>query len=467
MTKAAAFFDLDRTLLADSSALLMVEAFAEAGLVGPRDKTVADLTRGFYRVVGETWVGMQLTRRSIGRIAGWSVEEMRAAVRRSLDALDESVYDEARALIARHQSDGDLVCIATSTGRELVEPIAERLGADHLIASEYESDDGRFTGNLIGRWLWGPDKADAVRTFADEMGVDLEESYAYTDSWYDRHLLEMVGYPRPVNPDPLLRALAARKGWPVLTFGGGAMGAMGALELYDLFRPLAHPLLSPVAVEAEGIESIPEEGGCIIASNHRSYLDPVVLATVALRRGRKLRYLGKKEVFDAPLLGQFAKAMRQIRVERGTGDVRPLREAIDAVKRGEAAAIFPQGTIPRGRDFYSPKLEGKLGVARLALATGAPVIPVALWDTERIWPRASRVPKVQELATRRPVQARVGEPLTFKAPEGREEDREVLSGLTAEVMEAIGSLLPDDVRYPPEPSEEDIREAIPANVREG
>ncbi len=393
------------------------------------------------------------------------MEEMRSAVRRSLEALDEAVYDEARALIARHRSDGDLVCIATSTGRELVEPIAERLGVDHLIASEYEAEDGTFTGNLIGRWLWGPDKAEAVRSFAQEMDIDLQESYAYTDSWYDRHLLEMVGYPRPVNPDPLLRALAARNGWPVLTFGGGAMGAIGALELFDLFRPLAHPLLSPVAVEAAGVENIPQEDGCIIASNHRSYLDPVVLATVALRRGRKLRYLGKKEVFDAPVLGQFAKAMRQIRVERGTGDSRPLREAIDAVKRGEAAAIFPQGTIPRGREFFSPTLEGKLGVARLALATGAPVIPVALWDTERVWPRSSRVPRVQELASRQPVHARVGEPMMLKAPEGREEDREVLAELTAEVMEAIGSLLPDEVRYPPEPSEEDIREAIPANVQ--
>ncbi|HVL80458.1 MAG TPA: HAD-IB family hydrolase [Actinomycetota bacterium] len=461
-SRAAAFFDLDRTLIADSSALAMVEAFSEAGLVSSFEKPLAEAGRFFYRAVGETWIGMQLTRRSIQRLAGWSVEDVSGAARLSVAKLP--VYEEARALIDRHHADGHLVVIATSTGRELVEPVAEALGADRLISSEYEKEEGRFTGRLVGQWLWGPDKAEAVRRFAEEEDIDLEESYAYSDSYYDRHLMELVGYPRPVNPDPLLRAYAVRKGWPVLAFGGGPLGALQSLELYDLLRAFGHPMLSPIRVEVEGVENIPASGGCIVAANHRSYVDPLVLGIVASRRGRKLRYLGKKEVFDAPLLGQLARATGQIRVERGTGDEKPLKLAIDAVARGEAAAIFPQGTIPRGRAFFSPKLEGKTGVVRLALATGAPVVPVAMWDTERLWPRSSRVPLVAELARRTPVHARVGEPYHLSAPGGRTNDKQLLHELTEQVMESIASLLPDDVRHPAPPEDDELRKAIPANV---
>ncbi len=463
-TRAAAIFDLDRTLLGDSSGLLVVEALVDLGLMSDRDRRVADVTRRAYRFVGETWIGMKATRASISRIAGWSVEDLREAARRSVERLDAAVYEEARTLIRRHRDDGDLICIATSTGREFIEPLAEHLGIDHLIASEYEEEDGKFTGNLLGKWLWGPDKADAVKAWADREGVDLSESHAYSDSYYDRHLLEMVGFPRPVNPDPLLRAYAVHKGWPVLEFKGRPDGPKAAREPYDLVRAIAHPLLSPVNIAAEDVERIPPEGPCIVAANHRSYLDPVVLASVASRRGRKLRYLGKKEVFDAPVIGHLARALNQIRVHRGTGEARPLKEAVDALERGEAVGIFPQGTIPRGHEFFQPQLRGRTGVVRLALATGVPVIPVALWDTEKVWPRSSRVPKVGELVTRTAVHARAGEPMYLKAPEGREGDKEILEDLTRQVMDAISALLPEEVRNPPPPTPEQIREATPANV---
>src|SRR5439155_4694726 len=109
--------------------------------------------------------------------------------------------------------------------------------------------------------------------------------------------------------------------------------------------------------------------------------------------GRNLRFLGKKEVFDAPVVGQLARAMGGIRVDRGSdtaGD--SLQEANRALHAGELVGIMPQGTIPRGRLFYEPKLVGKTGTARLATATRAPVIPVALWGTEAVWPRSATLP---------------------------------------------------------------------------
>jgi putative phosphoserine phosphatase / 1-acylglycerol-3-phosphate O-acyltransferase len=463
--KRAAFFDLDRTLLGDSSGLLLTEALVERGLVSDRQQALTDLGRRFYRVVGETWIGMQLTRRSLSRIAGWSRQDLRDAAERSVDKMDAAVYQEARTLIERHRADGHLVCIATSTGRDIVEPLADRLGVDRLIASEYEEDEqGVFTGNLIGKWLWGPDKAEAVREFAEKEGIDLDQSYAYTDSYYDRPLLKMVGYPRVVNPDALLRAYAVRKGWPVLGFKNRTGLPKVAIEPYDFIRPLAFPLLNPINIVVEGVQMIPRDGPVIVAANHRSYLDPVVLAMVASRRGRKLRYLGKKEVFDAPGLGQLARALGQIRVERGTGDTTPLGKALEALERGEAIGIFPQGTIPRGADFFESRLNARTGVARLAVEADVPVVPVAMWDNEKLWPRSSRLPKIPELIARRPVYAKVGEPIHLKLPPGRD-DSNAYHELSQQVMDRVSDLLPSDVRDPRPPTPEQIAAATPPSAR--
>jgi putative phosphoserine phosphatase/1-acylglycerol-3-phosphate O-acyltransferase len=448
MTKRAAFFDLDRTLLGDSSGFILMDALVEKGLVSARQQSLAELGRRFFKVVGETRIGMEVTRRSILRLAGWTRHDLREAAERSLEKLDAAVYSEARALIERHRSHGDLVVIATSTGRDIVEPLADRLGADRLIATEYEEADGKLTGGFIGKWLWGPDKAEAVKEFAGREGIELQDSFAYSDSYYDRHMLEMVGYPRPVNPDPLLRAYAVRKGWPVLEFANRAAPKL-ALEPYDLLRPFAHPLLSPVSVIAEGVPLIPREGRVIIAANHRSYLDPVILGFVASRRGRKLRFLGKKELFDAPVVGQAVRMLGQIRVDRDAPGTAALQQAVEALNDGEAIGIFPQGTIPRGDAFFDPVLRGKTGVARLAVTTDAPVVPVAMWDNEKIWPRSSRLPHLMELITRRPVHAKVGEPLHLK---GDPDDPASLRDLAQQVMDAISSLLPDEVRNARPPS---------------
>jgi putative phosphoserine phosphatase/1-acylglycerol-3-phosphate O-acyltransferase len=432
--KRAAFFDLDRTLLGDSSAIVIMEALNERGLVSDRDQSLAQLGRRFFRLVGETRIGMELTRRSLSRMAGWSRQDLRDAAARSIDKLDAAVYSEARTLIERHHSEGHLVCIATSTGRDYVEPLADHLGIDRLIATEYEEDErGVYTGNLVGKWLWGPDKAEAVKAFAEREGIDLAESYAYSDSYYDRPLLESVGYPRVVNPDVLLRGYAARKGWPVLGFSNKEGLPKMSLEPYDALLPFANPLLSAVHLVVEGVPLIPREGPVILAANHRSYLDPLVLAMVASRRGRKLRFLAKKEMFEAPIVGQAMRALGQIEVDRGSGDSSPLDQAVDALALGESIGIFPEGTIPRD----DAVLPARTGVARLAIASEAPIVPVGIWETEKVWPRSDRVPRVMELLMRRPVHAKVGEPFTLKDTGADPHE------LAASVMERIRELLPD------------------------
>ena len=469
MPRVAAFFDLDRTLLPDASGMHVAAGMVEAGLVEGAERVatvvfrpVLALLREGYRITGETWLSVAMSKRGTRALVGRPVDRLAQAGLHIADRLEARVFPEGRRLIEQHHAKGHVVVIASSTWRGIVEPLAKRLGADHVIATDYASEDGRFTGDLLGNWLFGPSKAEAVRAFADAHDIRLSDSYAYTDAWYDRHLLETVGHPRAVNPDLALRALATSRGWPVISFRGKDAAPRAGIEIYDVARVLLHPALLPFRLEVEGLENVPRDGGVILASNHRSYLDGLVVAAIASRRGRKLRFLGKREIFEAPVLKYLVRAAGQIPVDRGTGSPKPLRAAVDALDRGEAVAILPQGTIPRGPEFFAPVLHGKPGVARMALESGAPVIPIALWDTEHIWPRSARLPNVAMIGET--VHARVGEPMWLKAPAGEEEDKALLDALATQVMDRISELLPDEVRAPGPPSPEELSAATPPKV---
>src|SRR3954454_2167836 len=131
------------------------------------------------------------------------------------------------------------------------------------------------------------------------------------------------------------------------------------------------------------------------------------------KRGRPVRFLGKKEVFDAPVIGPLAKAFGGIRVDRGTGSDEPLLAAADALRGGQLVALMPQGTIPRGPAFFDPVLTGRWGAARLAQMTGVPVVPVGLWGTERVWPRSSRLPNITNVTNPPLVSVHVGRPINL------------------------------------------------------
>ena len=144
------------------------------------------------------------------------------------------------------------------------------------------------------------------------------------------------------------------------------------------------------------------------------------MSVAIAQSGRTVRFLGKKEVFDVPVVGQLATAMGGIRVDRGTGSDEPLQAAADALAGGEVVAIMPQGTIPRGPAFFDPELKGRWGAARLAQLTKAPVIPIGLWGTEKVWPRVEpAAQRAQPQPTRRRCAIRVGAPVDAQAPLAR------------------------------------------------
>jgi putative phosphoserine phosphatase/1-acylglycerol-3-phosphate O-acyltransferase len=149
--------------------------------------------------------------------------------------------------------------------------------------------------------------------------------------------------------------------------------------------------------------------------------------------------------------------MGGIRVDRGTGSDEPLQAAAEALANGDLVAMMPQGTIPRGKAFYDPKLTGRWGAARLAALTKAPVIPVGLWGTEKVWPRSARVPNVLNLVTPPTVTVTVGEPVKLAY---RSADAD-----TKKIMKAIMALLPPESREGREPTAEEIALALPPGYK--
>jgi 1-acyl-sn-glycerol-3-phosphate acyltransferase len=183
----------------------------------------------------------------------------------------------------------------------------------------------------------------------------------------------------------------------------------------------------------EGIESIPRRGGAILAINHIAYLDPLAASYVVDKAKRVPRFLAKQELFEDKRIAWILKGAGQISVKRGTADApMALDNASSALERGEIIVIFPEGTITRDPDLNP--MEGKTGLARLALASKAPVIPCALWGTANIWPKGYG----KRWKPRQDICVRVGEPMHVHGdPDSRDDWRRVM----AEVMDRISLLV--------------------------
>lgn len=222
MPSRVALFDLDHTLLSGDSDELWFEFLADAGIVdrAAEGARKADVVRRYREgTVGahefcEYFLSLYVPH-EMATLLAWRERYLSERV-------VPRIPQAARALLGRHAD--DLVVIATATNRFLTEPIAAELGAPHLIATEPELRDGRFTGRVAGTPSFRDGKAVRVREWLANRGRPLEafdESWFYSDSINDRPLLEQVTHPVAVDPDPSLRALASKRGWPVLELERG------------------------------------------------------------------------------------------------------------------------------------------------------------------------------------------------------------------------------------------------------
>ncbi|MER7838323.1 HAD family hydrolase [Streptomyces sp. NPDC096040] len=218
--RTAAFFDLDKTVIAKSSTLTFSKSFYQGGLINRRAALRNAYSQFVFLVGGMDHDQMERTRAYLsGLVRGWNVQQVKEIVAETLhDLIDPIIYDEAASLIEAHHRAGRDVVIVSTSGAEVVEPIGELLGADRVVATRMVvGADGCYTGE-VEYYAYGPTKAEAVRELAASEGYDLDRCYAYSDSATDLPMLGAVGHPHAVNPDRALRREALAHGWPILDF---------------------------------------------------------------------------------------------------------------------------------------------------------------------------------------------------------------------------------------------------------
>jgi len=216
----AAFFDLDKTLMAGSSGMQFARVAARQGVIGRRQLASWAFEHLRYRLRGttdeRTEEVLRVARELIRGVPAKTFERMGPEV---MAATLPRVYPQMLAEVHAHQDAGRPTFIVSAAGNDVVESLAAVLGMEGGIGTRYEVDpEGNYTGRFDGPFVYGPGKVEAMRAFAERHTIDLAESYAYSDSLSDLPMLRAVGNPVAVNPDPPLAALAAEEGWQVLRF---------------------------------------------------------------------------------------------------------------------------------------------------------------------------------------------------------------------------------------------------------
>lgn len=218
--RSAAFFDLDRTVLATVSTLAFRRTLSQAGLLSAATVARAAYAQTAMQLFGASARQIERSRAALLRVTeGWDAQRVRDLVNGALEeVITPRIYPEAVALLAQHRRAGRRLYLVSTSGVEVVEPIAAALGVPHVIATRTAIDaHGRYAGAL-DFFAYGPAKAAAMRAEAAAHGLELAESYAYSDSVTDLPMLESVGTPVAVNPDRRLRAVAAARGWQIRDF---------------------------------------------------------------------------------------------------------------------------------------------------------------------------------------------------------------------------------------------------------
>ena len=316
--------------------------------------------------------------------------------------LATSIFPESRALVRAHQEMGHTLAIISSATRYQAEPLARELGIEHVLCTELEVEDGVFTGRVVRPTCYGEGKAHAAIALSDRNDVDLEQSYFYTDSHEDLPLLNLVGRPRPLNPNSRLAQIAKERQWPVRRFHSRGTPSVGDLVRTGLFLGSVVPSiwasavaglvnrsqreavnmlgsvwgdlatsLAGVDLRVEGEEYLWSHRPAVFIFNHQSGLDAVLM--VKLLR-RDVTGVGKKEIQRNPFFGPLLTAAGVVFIDRADREkaIEALKPAVQALREGRSLVIAPEGTrssTPRLGPF-------KKGAFHIAMQAGVPVVPV-------------------------------------------------------------------------------------------
>jgi 1-acyl-sn-glycerol-3-phosphate acyltransferase len=222
---------------------------------------------------------------------------------------------------------------------------------------------------------------------------------------------------------------------------------------FTFIEVIARPLLAVlVKRDWRGRENVPREGGVIVVANHVTYFDPISIGHFLVKAGRTPRFLAKASVFKAPVLGKLIRSAGQIPVYRESREAAlAFREAVQAVQRGETIIVYPEGTMTKDPQLWP--MVGKTGAARIALRTGAPVLPIGQWGAQEVLPHYSTKP---DFFPRKTLRVTAGEPMDLRAAVGSEINAESLRVATEMIMDRITELVaeirgeePPAVRFDP------------------
>jgi len=215
----AAFFDLDKTIIARSGAMALSRSFLREGLIARSTLLKSMYAQLVFQLMGADDKKMERLRLEAAKLtAGWEAEKVRSVVAEVLEeVISPLIYSEALDLMHDHRRAGRIICMVSSSPEEIVAPLAGMLHVDRWIATRPRIIDGIYTGDL-DFYAYGPYKVQAMQRLAEELDIDLDGSFAYSDSITDLPMLESVGHPVAINPDRELRKVAAERGWPVESF---------------------------------------------------------------------------------------------------------------------------------------------------------------------------------------------------------------------------------------------------------
>jgi putative phosphoserine phosphatase / 1-acylglycerol-3-phosphate O-acyltransferase len=399
--RVGAFFDLDRTLVAGFSVFTFLLDGLLTGRIG---------ATGLGQFL-KSAVGFQLGQHGFSAFVGETLTLLGGAAEADFEALAErvfaerlasDVFPEARALVRAHQRKGHTLAIVSSATRYQAEPLARDLGIPHVLCTRLDVENGRFTGRLVKPTCYGQGKLLAARGLADAHGVDLAESWFYTDSDEDLPLLEGVGRPRPTNPNARLAAIAARRGWPSRTFyTRGTPSVMDvvrtSLAVGSFFSAVTVGLpivaldrgtrrwanvaattwgelgtaLAGIDVRVTGEEHLWSSRPAVFIFNHQSAVDVLLLCKL-LRRD--FVAISKQEVRRNPVFGPLFALAGTVFIDRFDRHraIEALRPAVDALRSGLSIAIAPEGTR-----MPTPRLgRFKKGAFHIAMAAGVPIVPL-------------------------------------------------------------------------------------------
>jgi putative phosphoserine phosphatase/1-acylglycerol-3-phosphate O-acyltransferase len=426
-----AFFDLDRTLIDGFSAKNFVKSRLMSGKFTSKELISQFSGALSYATDNGNFAAMaSISAKGVDGIPEQVFIEVGEEVYQK--NLAQAIFAESRALVAAHISMGHTVTIVSAATPYQVEPVARDLGIDIIMCTRLEVENGKFTGKIIEPACWGEGKAIAGRQIAEKYKIDLQKTYFYTDSAEDLPLLEIVGNPRPVNPDMKLSSLAFQNDWPVMRFADTNNSKIANMVRTGLSLGVVVPaLLKGISTGAsnlsweEGVESMITSIGdlgtmmagiklsikgepylwthrpAVFILNHQSNAD-LLIAIKLIKKGA--RGVAKKELQKMPIVGQILEAAGTIFLDRTDKEksINALKPAVESLKNGTSIVIFPEGT--RSYDYTLGKF--KKGAFHLAMEAGVPLVPIVLKNAHDVMPRGKNVfnPTLVEVIVLEPVQ---------------------------------------------------------------